>query len=318
MSQRSRKILLSLAIIFFILFTPVILFYAWGYSFDWQEKKPVLTGALYLRSVPKEAEIFINGKKKGETPAFLKHLLPKEYQVEVIKEGFHPWQKKLKIKSKLVTEVKNILLIPSCIDFEIIRENLEKDFYLADFLNQNKYSANFFLQKPSYILYKKNADDLSQQQINLTPLPESENYQIIISPQEKIAVLDEKGNLYLFNPENKIFELISGKVKQAVFSDEGKLLYFTSSEIWIYHSENNFCQLATRLSQEIQQAIFYNEHHVVFSTKESIQIIEINQEQGNITELFKFGTDQIIYTSKEKCFYLVRKEKLLKFSLNTK
>ncbi|GAF85870.1 unnamed protein product, partial [marine sediment metagenome] len=91
MTRRVRRLLLCSAILFFIVATPSILFYAWGYSFDWRNKKPVLTGAFYIQSNPEKAEVYLNNKfKEKETPAFIKRLVPKEYQVKITKQGFHP------------------------------------------------------------------------------------------------------------------------------------------------------------------------------------------------------------------------------------
>ena len=68
MNKQTRRVILCSTILFFILATPIILLYSLGYSFDWQNKKPVLTGGLYLRSIPKKAEVYINGTIEKETP----------------------------------------------------------------------------------------------------------------------------------------------------------------------------------------------------------------------------------------------------------
>jgi len=48
-------------------------------------KRIVLTGGLYIKSVPKKATVYINDKPKEETPVFIKRLVPKYYQIKVVK-----------------------------------------------------------------------------------------------------------------------------------------------------------------------------------------------------------------------------------------
>jgi len=327
MTRRVRRLLLISVVLFFILATPSVLLYAWGYSFDWQEKRPILTGGLYLASTPKKSKAYLNNELKAkETPAFIKRLLPRDYQVRVIKEGYHPWQKKLRVESKLVTEARNILLIPEQPSLEIVKEKLPGDFSLTEFLSPEESNIVFYIQEPSYILYKTDQLDSFNEQISLVPLPANHQYQIFNSTNEKIAVLDEGNQLYYLNPNTRAFELLAENVQGIQFSsDNKKLLYYTSNEIWIYFLEDTFVQpnkkagqkeLITRLSQEIQKAIWYSNEHIVFTTDQAVKIIELDdRDYRNTVDLFNWSVNQIAYADKDKKIYLVRGEKLLSTSL---
>ena len=59
MTRRTRRIIFFLFLIAFIISAPLITLYAWGYSFDWEEKTIVATGGIYLKSYPSGAEIYI-------------------------------------------------------------------------------------------------------------------------------------------------------------------------------------------------------------------------------------------------------------------
>ena len=330
MTRRTRRIILAGAILFFIFTTPTILLYAYGYSFDWQKKKPVLTGGLYLKSIPKKAEIYLDNKLKNETPALIKRLVPKNYQIRITKEGFHPWQKKLKIESQLVTEAKNILLIPVDPEIEIVDEKLSIDFSFKEFLDQEQSNAIFYIQEPSYILYKTDQTGSFQEQISLNPLPNNQDYEIFLSPNERIAALSDNNELYLLNPETRVFELISRDVQGIEFSkDNKKLLYFTPSEIWVYYLENIFSQpikkaadqeFITRLSQRIKQAIWYDNNktseHIIFSVNHQIKIIELDdRDQRNIIDIIEQEAEQMAYHQKDKKLYFIKEDKLLSISL---
>jgi len=336
MTRRIRRLLLCSAILFFILATPTILLYAWGYSFDWQKKKLALTGAFYLESIPKKAEVelqppfkIFGGETKKETPVFIKRLLPKDYQVKISKHGFHPWQKKLKVESKLVTEARNILLIPLQPEIEIVNEKLPINFSLEKFLEQEKSDIIFYIQEPSYILYKTDQAGSFQEQISLTPLPAERQYQIFASPNEKIAVLNEKKQLYFLNSETRSFELLAENVQGIQFAnDNKKLLYFTPTEIWVYYLEDIFRQpnkkagdkeLITRLSQKIETAIWFprTNEHIIFTVSQTVKIIELDdRDYRNTNDLFNFEISQIAYSEEDEKLYFIREDKLLRIGLS--
>jgi len=329
MTRRIRRLLFCSAILFFIVATPSILFYAWGYSFDWQNKKLVLTGALYIKSSPKKAEVYLNNRLKGkETPAFIKRLLPKEYQVKITKEGFHPWQKKLRVESKLVTEARNILLIPLNPEIEVVNEKLSVDFSLKELLAQEESDTIFYIQLPSYILYKTDQDGSYQEQISLTPLPANHQYEIFVSSNEKIAALNEKRQLYFLNPETRNFELLEENVQEVQFAnDNKKLLYSTPTEIWAYYLEDILIQpnkkayekeLITRLSQKIEQVLWFDQtnEHIIFIVNQTVKIIELDdRDYRNTHDLFNFEISQIVYSQTDKKLYFVKEDKLLRIDL---
>lgn len=327
MNIKTRRIILCLVFFLFALATPTILFYSWGYGFDWQKKRPVLTGGFYFESIPKKAEIYLNDRISKETPAFVKRLLPGEYQVRIVKDGFHPWRKKLKIDSGLVAEARNILLIPLSPKIEVIDENLLDNFTLEEFLSDKKTNDIYYIQEQNYILYKSASDGSAREQISLTPLPAQE-YDIIVSPNGEIAVLGENNELYLLNQETKAFELIARDIQEIQFSgDNKKVLYFNSNEIWVYYLEDILSQpnkkarekeLITRLGEKIKNAVWYRKtnKHIIFSTGQNIKIIELDsRDERNIVDIIKLDTSQIAYNPKEEAILIVKNKKLIQISL---
>ena len=315
-----RRIILFGTILFFIIVAPIALLYSYGYSFDWQNKKVVLTGGFYFESLPKKADVYLNDKLKQKTPVFIKRLLPKEYQVKIIKDGYHSWQKNLRIESKLVTAAKNILLIPLNPELRIVNEALPIDFSLEEFVQTEKSNNVFYIQEPSYVLYKTDKENSFQEQISLTPLPINHQYQIFTSVNEQIAVLDENKQLFLLNPEIKTFQLINQNVQGLQFSNDNKLLYFTPSEIWVYYlnRENNKQELITRLSQKIKQVIWYNKtnEHIIFSVGQNIKITELDGRNGrNTNDLIELNFNQMAYSEENKLLYLTKDKQLLSISL---
>ena len=96
-------------IIFLITITIVLLFgtlfslYARGYRFNSKNYKLDPNGLLVLKSNPDSAQIYLNGDLKTATNATVP-LSPGTYDVNVRKEGFLEWKKRLTIEKEIVTE----------------------------------------------------------------------------------------------------------------------------------------------------------------------------------------------------------------------
>jgi len=133
-----KRIALFLILIFlFLLITPLVVFYSFGWRFDWKTKKIVEPGIFYFKVWPKSANLYLNGKLEKKTDYFfgsalIENLKPAKYNVEIKKEGFHSWQKNLEIKKRKVTEVKNIFLVPENPKFTLIANNIERFFISPD------------------------------------------------------------------------------------------------------------------------------------------------------------------------------------------
>jgi hypothetical protein len=75
-----------------------------GYQFDTVSFKFLANGILVAKSDPDGASIIIDGDLKGATNTNLK-LPPKTYDVEIKKDGYISWKKKLTIKKEEVTQI---------------------------------------------------------------------------------------------------------------------------------------------------------------------------------------------------------------------
>lgn len=123
----SRKLLVwffyFLAAIFFIAVASSATLYAAGYSInpkDWTIEK---TGILVLHTQPSGADIELDGNKLGyKTPASIRHLLPRTYQLTVSYPGYHRFEKEIEIESGLLTEENYVVLFfdhPSKTDWKL-------------------------------------------------------------------------------------------------------------------------------------------------------------------------------------------------------
>lgn len=138
MSLKVRYTLLTILITTFIVVAPIIILYTAGYRYNFVKNKIEKTGLIVVNSEPENATVFINGKEfKMKTEARIKNLLPDTYLVRVEKEGFHPWEKLLEVKSKLSTFAENIVLFKDALPEQIVSGKIQ----LSELSNDGKIMA---------------------------------------------------------------------------------------------------------------------------------------------------------------------------------
>ncbi len=238
MKKKSRLILLIFCAILFFLIAPLVLFYSQGYRFDFDEKKFVGTGGLYIKVSNTSAEIYLNGKfirKTGflSNTALIKNLLPRKHDIEIRKIDFWSWKKSLSIEEKKVTKIENVLLIKKDIPFSILAQDIE-DFLVSQdakktLLKKTTEEENWFLEElvlengvKREILTKEDLVKLTQLPAEITDWkwgsPKNRVLLQITSGEEisyflldytsqtpvlsKIDFLDEKTENISFNPKN--------------------------------------------------------------------------------------------------------------------
>lgn len=103
-----------------ILITTAVVFYGRGYRLDLGGGRASLfgTGLLVATSKPNGAQVFVNGHLTTATDNTL-NLTPEDYTIRIFKDGYFPWEKKLKVKKEVVTQA-SALLFPTAPKLESI------------------------------------------------------------------------------------------------------------------------------------------------------------------------------------------------------
>lgn len=161
-----------------------------GYQFDTVTYKFLANGILVSKSDPDGASIFIDGDLQGATNTNLK-LAPKSYDVEIKKNGYISWKKRLTIKKEEVTQITAHL-------FKVAPSFSPVTFTGAE----NPVVSNDF-SKIAYI----NNDGLWIMSVSSLPIGFS-------NEPKKIADAELMGATYIFSPNNRELML---ETKQAVY-----------------------------------------------------------------------------------------------------
>lgn len=101
-------------LILFLLFIGIlglVIAYARGYRFDYQNRSLTSTGIIAVTSFPRTAKIYLNNELKGVTDSNLT-LSPGNYQIDIKKEGYTSWSKKVNLKGELVVNI-DVILFPT-------------------------------------------------------------------------------------------------------------------------------------------------------------------------------------------------------------
>lgn len=111
MTNVRRKALYLAFIVGFLLSAPAVVFYTAGYRLNWERREVVETGLISVSTVPRGADVLVDGAHAGErTPAVVGNLAPGEHLLRLEKPGYLPWEKRLVVKSRFTTFAHDVLL----------------------------------------------------------------------------------------------------------------------------------------------------------------------------------------------------------------
>ncbi|MDO8436511.1 MAG: hypothetical protein Q7S82_04025 [bacterium] len=135
MLKKNRTILFFICAFLFFIVAPFFILYSQGYRLDLENKKLSQTGGFFFKVLPKQTEIYLDGKLVKKTDFFfgsalVENILPRKYKVEIKKEGYYSWEKSLAVKEKEVTEIKTAILFPQRPNFNVLTKGVE-NFWLS-------------------------------------------------------------------------------------------------------------------------------------------------------------------------------------------
>lgn len=116
--RRIRPFLFWLFVVLFFSTTSGVLFYTFGYRFNFERGIFIYSGSISIKSNPETVDIHIDSelipqKKLGilNRSIHIGGLMPGEHFIEVSAPGYSTWSKKTTVQSGLSTEFWNVLLV---------------------------------------------------------------------------------------------------------------------------------------------------------------------------------------------------------------
>lgn len=148
-SKKFRRIFFWVLALLFIATAPVVIFYARGYRFNFQNGIFIYAGSITIKSNPQKIDIFLNGSpvssKKLDLINSSYHIngvRPGEYLMEVSADGYKDWSKMVTIHSGISTEFWNIVLIKENYDHSTYETGFIEKFFISPDRNKISFVQN--------------------------------------------------------------------------------------------------------------------------------------------------------------------------------
>lgn len=270
MTKRFRRFIFLIAIIFSIVSSIIIIFFAQGYRFNFNSLKIVKTGGIFIKTSTDGAKIYISDKYVESTSGILSHsalisgLTPKNYNVFVYKENYYPWNKTVEVKNGMVTELNSIILFP--LEFKKIKIVELPSQVISEFAINN--SAIEIKNNKTKIINVYNLSD--------GKLLSSEKF-IKATSSEEFVSPDKNKKLYLSNNQLGIEYLKdirrepakSAGEKELIAAYESPVIFFdwlSDSEhfIWLANGELTVAELDNRGGKRNSIKFYLNINSPVF------------------------------------------------------
>jgi len=210
MSLKYRRVLYIIFFLIFFITAPLVILMAEGYRYNFKKRTMEKTGVLFLESKPDKAKIFLNGKEqKDTTEARIKNLLPGEYLVELKKQDYNGWQKKLTVYPNQTTFAQYVRLFK---ENPAVEKIWPHKIILASEPTEKSVALLYF-EEEKYQLALLDLDKAEVRPIlELNFKPDK----ISISPTEQYIAFNKKQRLFVFDTLAKkiinLEDLITGEI----------------------------------------------------------------------------------------------------------
>jgi hypothetical protein len=184
-------------IFLFALVAPTVVLFAQGYRFNLENNIFIHSGAITIKSWPKDINIYIDGEKQENANLnvingsnTINGVKPGKYKLTCSKPGYLDWEKEIEVHSGISTEFWNVLLFPEKNNPEII------PFDTSDKIEQIFLSPN---DNDELILFSKND---SERKIYLLNTKNSES-KLLFTTEEFNFIPKEEGLNVEWNTNHK-------------------------------------------------------------------------------------------------------------------
>jgi hypothetical protein len=226
--------------------------------------------------------------------------------------------------AKQETEIINLIFSQDSktVELEVgFKNNLNQEIYIKKFileidkekpgLTEKTMSNDLAENIENIVCYKIINNDLyyldnsgylfkNQEKLNQTSFPiEEKQYSLEIF--QEFIFLQEDETVYQFNSDQKNFEIFFEKINFFKISpDRNKLTFFSDYEIWLFFLKDDFGPperkinqklLLTRISDQIKDVSWLNDHYLIFIADNQIKVAEIDdRDKVNVVNLLNLET----------------------------
>ncbi len=325
-SNQKSALIMILVIVTIISLTFLISIFARGYIPEYNNGlKMIATGILSVTSTPKGASVIINEKLSTTTDGSL-NLVPNDYQLKIIKDGYLPWNKKINIKKEEVslaeaTLFKSQPILTPMTNFGVINPTANIDMsqiaYAAPISSSsqklgiylietnymsmvlNKYQTRFLIQNPFspndntiYFSFSSN----NKQLIIKSLLKHNEFIVDLNQFDPKISPIQTTTNNLptpsIINNLPKVFmaTIATNPASVSYSYDETKILYLLNNQYFVYDIEKNINYNIGKMNDINTPFWLSKTHSLIYSNLNQIKSIDYDGSNHNTI----FTSDNIV------------------------
>jgi hypothetical protein len=310
MKSKARYSLIAAGIVAFIIFTPFMYLFVRGKKYDFKNHRFVVTGTLAVNTDPKKVNIFLNGNLEGTSNTNIRLLTPSDYNIELKKDGYLSWVKRLNIREQYVTYVN--LNLPQITMF----------FSKPQKTAISNGVTNFFAGKKRLLYLTNNqifiADIDSPLETKTINLPTGEsNLEITASQDEDYFLLKNSTFSGIVDANNKTLNNISDLVGPnivndgVILSDNNQVFQLQSGMVFKIDWKNHTKSPIPNLSKVL--AIYPTGDNIYYIGSDNLNLGRENLYQAQlpnynplllITGLPTFNSAQIYLSKRNQLFIL--------------
>ncbi len=281
MNKPLRRLLYLSFMLVFIILAPLFIAYSLGYRYRWDTNMVEKNGAFYIKSYPRDADIYLDGKpSRHRTPDQITEIRPGSYLVTIIKESLVPWQKKLKVLPGETTFIQDVVLFSS----DIKKNNLGVGG--SNYLVNKQKDQYAYIHPKNYELFITD----TEQEKNYSLYDFKTNYQLLDwSPDSQNILLGLNNKFYIFDINQKNVRALTIAAADKVIWDSKNsqtLWFLNKNKLYNYDLESPDHQAITalKLTSPITD----------FSLEDNYLVIEYSgQDKYFIDHLDKNSLDKI-------------------------
>ena len=134
MTRRFRRALFYFLILVFLAAGSALVLYAQGRRLDLRTGRLTEVGGIYIRSLPSNANIFLDGEPVRNRSGFFQSgtlitdLFPQPYRLRLELDGYHPLERTVAVEPAMVVALESALLVPK--DARTVLQGPVREFWL--------------------------------------------------------------------------------------------------------------------------------------------------------------------------------------------
>ncbi|MEK7630888.1 MAG: hypothetical protein AAB417_02580 [Patescibacteria group bacterium] len=305
MTKHRRRILFWTLTSLFLLSGIPLIFYSFGYRLDRESVKwrIVRAGGLSLAPTPTTGvRIFVDNTLERETnifsrELFLQGLTPRKYRVRLEKDGYHTWEKTLRVYPAQVVRAEALL-----VSTEKPQKLTHGEYISIQFLNDDEQAL--ILTKP-----RRAFDLFSLDTQTTTKLPPANAVSTATTTYTKTArdfVASKKIKTFAYEPSRIVW-----------WDDHSIWIKWLDGEAYLpTYADRDESKLIT-LAETIRNIAFYpNREALVVATDTTVDIIELDgRDRHNIFTIFRGKKPHILVSPENELLFILSEGTLFSIPL---